>query len=98
AVSANHDDQSLHRKMDLCQEQVMKKAISISAVALIMLFMYFASLRRPSDSVHAAEEQRAVFLIRFGMDGKADVDWSGAVVPAPSRMIGWQFDSGEEIK
>ena len=75
----------------------MKKVISISAVPLILLSLYFARLRQAPSSVHAAEAQRAAFLIRFGVDGKADVDWSGSIDPPPSRMIGWQFDSGDEI-
>ena len=75
----------------------MKKVISISAVPLILLSLYFARLRQAPSSVHAAEAQRAAFLIRFGVDGKADVDWSGSIDPPPSRIVGWQFDSGDEI-
>ena len=75
----------------------MKKFISISALSLVLLALYFARLRQAPGSVHAAEAQRAVFLIRFGVDGKADVDWSGSIDPAPSSMAGWQFDSGDEI-
>jgi hypothetical protein len=82
--------------MDLCQEQGMKKAISISA-ALIMLFLHFARLRQSPNPVYAAEGQRTAFLIRFGMDSKADVDYNGTIEPPPSRMIGWQFDSGDEV-
>jgi hypothetical protein len=75
----------------------MKKAVSIFAVLLIVLTVYVARPRLAPSSVQAAEAQRAAFLIRFGVDGKADVDWSGSIDPAPSRMVGWQFDSGDEI-
>src|SRR5579859_6170681 len=83
--------------MDLSKEQGMQKAISISAVLAIALSLYVAGPRRPPGSVHAAEAQRAAFLIRFGVDGKAGVNWSGSIDPPASRMIGWQFDSGDEI-
>jgi hypothetical protein len=84
--------------MDLSREQGVKRAISISAVLITMLSLYFAGLRRPPSAVHAADTKRTAFLIRFGVDGKADVEWSGNIEPQPDRLIGWQFDSADEIQ
>jgi hypothetical protein len=84
--------------MDLSREQGVKRAISISAVLVTMLSLYLAGLRKPSRAVHAAETHKVAFLIRFGVHGKADVDWSGSIEPQPDRMTGWQFDSGDEVQ
>jgi hypothetical protein len=37
------------------------------------------------------------WLVRFGVDDKADVDWSGSVTPAPRRVESWQFDSRDQL-
>lgn len=37
----------------------------------------------------------AAWLVRFGMDAKPEVDWSGSVTPAPRRLYPWQFDSND---
>src|SRR5213083_1298480 len=75
----------------------MKKALPLS-VALVLATLYFAGSRRVSITAQAADARRTAFLIRFGVDGKARVDWSGAIEPAPGRIIGWQFDRGESIQ
>ena len=41
--------------------------------------------------------ERTGLLIRFGVDGKPDVDWSGTIEPAPARLYGWQFDSRDSV-
>src|SRR5882672_7383902 len=84
--------------MDLCKEQArMQKALPISAV-LVLATLYFASNRPVPMTVAAAEARRTVFLIRFGADGKAGVDWSGSIEPAPGRITGWQLDRDETIQ
>src|SRR5260221_5035714 len=84
--------------MDLCKEQArMQKVLPISTV-LILAALYFAGNRRVPMTAQAAEARRTAFLIRFGVDGKADVDWSGSIEPAPSRMTGWQFDRDESFQ
>ena len=40
----------------------------------------------------------AAFLIEFGADGKAGVDWSGSITTPRCRLTGWQFDKGDEIE
>jgi hypothetical protein len=75
----------------------MKKAISLSAVVALGALVYFNGVRRTTITAHAAEGRRAAFLIRFGVDGVAKTDWSGSIDPAPARMTGWQFDTGEAI-
>ena len=61
----------------------MKKALPISAV-LILAALYFAGNRKVPMTAQAAEARRTAFLIRFGVDGKADVDWSGSIDPRPA--------------
>ena len=62
----------------------MKKSILIST-ALILAAQYFASSRKAPMSAQAAEARRTAFLIRLGVDNKADVDWSGSIEPSPGR-------------
>jgi hypothetical protein len=40
--------------------------------------------------------ERVAYLVRFGVDDKPDVDWSGSITPAPARLSGWQFDARDQ--
>lgn len=40
---------------------------------------------------------KAVFLVRFGIDGAGGEDWSGRIHPAPARLAGWQFDARDRL-
>ena len=42
-----------------------------------------------------AQGDRVAYLIRFGLDGAAGVDWSGSISPQPVRLRGWQMDPAE---
>lgn len=53
---------------------------------------------QPDGFVYAAEAQPGAFLIRFGLDGAKDTDWSGEIQPAPMRSSGWQFDSADQVE
>ncbi len=75
----------------------MKKSILLTVLAAIATVAYFAGTRRPTVTVQAAESRRTAFLIRFGLDGVAGVDWSGAIDPGPARLSGWQFDAAETV-
>ena len=46
----------------------------------------------------SAVGQAATVLIRFGVDGKAGVNWSGGIEPAPVHMTSFQFSRGDEIQ
>jgi hypothetical protein len=48
-------------------------------------------------TVLPAQASPVAFLIRFGMDGAKDVDWSGSITPAPRRLAGWQFDGKDQL-
>lgn len=39
----------------------------------------------------------ADLLIRFGIDQRPDVDWSGSISPAPARLAGHQFDNRDSV-
>src|SRR5215831_17947704 len=76
----------------------MKKFFSISVTLALCLCFYLASGQRTPPGALAADTRKTAFLIRFGVDGKADVDWSGSVEPMPARLMGWQFDANEQIE
>jgi hypothetical protein len=83
--------------MDLSKEQGrMKRSISLLAVLALVAVVYLSGRKAPMTA-QAAEGRRLAFLIRLGVDGVADVDWSGRIDPAPARMTGWQFDRGDTI-
>src|SRR3954453_2949697 len=75
----------------------MTRALVISA-ALITAVLYFGGNRRAISTAQAAEARRTALLIRFGMDGKAAVDWSGSIEPAPDRITPWQFAQGDAVR
>ncbi len=77
----------------------MKREITAVAVLAAVVLVTVASLPQPAASGQASSPPRngrVAYLIRFGMDGKPDVDWSGSVKPAPARLAGWQFAPGEQ--
>src|SRR5262245_25596221 len=74
----------------------MKKVLPLS-VALVLAALHFTGTRKVSMTAQAADARRSVFLIRFGVDGKPGVDWSGAIDPAPGRITGWQLDRDDSI-
>src|SRR5258706_8701556 len=75
----------------------MKKSILIST-ALSLAALYFASSHKAPLAAQAAEARRTAFLIRFGIDGKAGIDWSGRIEPPPGRMTPWQFEQDDAIQ
>jgi hypothetical protein len=68
---------------------------TISAVAALaavaLLLPRGSSAPVPSPPAHAA------FLMRFGIDGKADADWSGSLATPGARLSPWQFDSSDSL-
>lgn len=73
----------------------MRKAIAMGAVLALGVAAYFGGSRRATVTAHAAGARRMTFLIRFGVDGVKDADWSGSLEPAPESLAGWQFDPAE---
>ena len=61
---------------------------ALAAVAALALL-----LPRGSSAPVPAAAARAAFLVRFGIDGKTDIDWSGSIAAPHSRLAPWQFDS-----
>ncbi len=73
-----------------------QKLFTLCALAGTGLWLF--SLRPQSaEFVYAAESQPGAFLIRFGLDGAKDTDWSGEIQPGPLRASGWQFDSADQV-
>jgi len=75
---------------------MIKTAISTSALLAILGVLVLTNNRKYSRTVQASGFNKIAFLIRFGVDGVKDVDWSGSISPTPSRLTGWQFDSKDE--
>ncbi|MBM3812934.1 MAG: hypothetical protein FJW20_15020 [Acidimicrobiia bacterium] len=68
----------------------------VAAGALAVAAWQATRFRQPV-AVKAQEAGGQALLIRFGIDGKADVDWSGSISPAPRGLRSWQFGAGEEV-
>jgi len=67
---------------------------TLSALAAIAAM---ALLPRGSSAPVPAPAAGAAFLVRFGIDGKTDVDWSGSIASPQSRLAAWQFDSDDKL-
>jgi hypothetical protein len=73
----------------------MKTRVLVIAAAAAALSIGIA--KRGARPVEAAASTESRLLIRFGLDGKAGVDWSGSLEAAAARLSGWQFDPGDRI-
>jgi hypothetical protein len=81
----------------ITQRGLTKIAVPIFALLIVFGFLILSTERKQTPTVEASETNKVALLIRFGVDGAKDVDWSGSISPAPSRLIGWQFDSRDKI-
>ena len=63
---------------------------ALSLAALLLL------LPRGSSAPTPAPVPRLAFLIRFGIDGKTDADWSGSIATT-ARLVPWQFDAADSL-
>src|SRR5579862_8785324 len=65
---------------------------------LLTLSLLLIPWLRRSDSAPVPESKaKTTFLIRFGVDGKADVNWSGKIDGAQLRLRGWQFNAKDSL-
>ncbi|MEX2261176.1 MAG: hypothetical protein WD696_04455 [Bryobacteraceae bacterium] len=69
--------------------------IAALAFGVLALTFFIVRQQRNAPPVQAAEPGKTALLIRFGVDGVKDADWSGSIAPAPSRLRGWQFDAND---
>ena len=70
-----------------------------SAAGVVLALACVSWFTRPDRlNLQAAPAERIALLIRFGVDGRADVDWSGSIEPAPQRLESWQFDARDGIE
>jgi hypothetical protein len=74
----------------------MKRLAAVLIVAGALGLLVRTARSRPAQAP-PVELPRAAYLIRFGLDGAAGVDWSGSVQPPPSRIAGWQFDAADSV-
>lgn len=59
-------------------------------------FIAASWIPRAPRPVRAAEPERRLFLVKFGLDGKAEVDWSGSISAPQTFISGWQFDPEQD--
>jgi hypothetical protein len=74
----------------------MTRFAILFSVFLVALGLTYPFARRHGAAVRAADD-KSVFLIRFGEDGRADTDWSGSISCQGCRIWGWQFDRQDQI-
>jgi hypothetical protein len=65
------------------------------AIAVIAVLVVFSP--RGGSAPVAASKATVAYLVEFGRDGAAGVDWSGSVAPADVRLTAWQFDPGDQV-
>ena len=76
----------------------MKGTFTVACLTLLAGIVCFFSFSGRSDSApQISSKPKSAFLIRFGLDGKAGVDWSGTVAAPGSRLQGWQFNTSDRI-
>ncbi len=71
-------------------------ALLLAASALLGVLL-LAAARQESRPATVTETRRSAVLIRFGIDGARDADWSGSLSPAPARVAAWQFDARDAL-
>ena len=76
----------------------MKKLVPLACIAILAALICFFSFFHVGRSAPAAPAKaEAAFLVRFGLDDKADVDWSGSAAAVGGRLSGWQFNAGDRV-
>ena len=68
----------------------------LAALATLGLLVFLFLLPKSSSAPVPAPPARLAFLIRFGMDGKTDTDWSGSISTS-ARLSPWQFGSEDSL-
>src|SRR5271165_1171360 len=75
-----------------------RKRLPILIPALAITLTLFAPwLKRSHSAPMSDSKPKATFLIRFGEDGKPDVDWSGRIDGDQLRLRGWQFNAKDSV-
>jgi hypothetical protein len=69
----------------------------VTGFSLMALATGVALLLPHGASAPVAAPARAAFLLRFGIDGKADADWSGSIASDRVRLSPWQFDKNDVL-
>ncbi len=77
-------------------ETYMNRFLIVLAIAITAVLVVFSP--RGGSAPVTTPGTTVEYLVEFGVDGKADVDWSGSVSQGSARLAGWQFEGGDEIK
>jgi hypothetical protein len=67
---------------------------AVSALAVVALALL---LPRGSSAPVPPPPARAAFLVRFGIDAKPGVDWSGSITAPRTRLAPWQFAGDDSL-
>src|SRR6266567_7488291 len=68
------------------------------AVLVTALVLLFSAAHRGDSAPVDVPPAKPVFLIRFGLDAKEGVDWSGSISGPQVRLRGWQFNAADSIR
>src|SRR4051794_14406329 len=78
-----------------CKASMKTLLTTLSALAAVTALALL--LPRGSSAPVPAPPPRAAFLVRFGLDAKAEVDWSGSITAAGGRVLPWQFMGSDAL-
>jgi hypothetical protein len=73
-----------------------KKSLCV-VVVLTGLYLMFAFSGRSDAGGTRTADNASVYLVRFGLDGAADIDWSGSLSADGAALSGWQFAAGDKL-
>ena len=74
----------------------MKRLALLVAAVAVLTAVTFAPRGRSAGVI--PRSTTVAFLVLFGQDGKADVDWSGSIATPGVRVSGWQFDGPDKFQ
>src|SRR5437763_191669 len=73
--------------------RILVTTLSALAMAAVLALL----LPRGSSAPVPAPPGRVAFLLRFGVDGKTDADWSGSIASPHTALAPWQFSEGDTL-
>lgn len=74
----------------------MRRIFAVAALVIVALSAWLSQNPAVAPTVRAQDSNRRLFLVKFGLDGKENIDWSGSVSGAQSSISSWQFDPAKD--
>jgi hypothetical protein len=76
---------------------VKRKILIVVSMIALSISLGLRRERRAVSAPVVENPGRHAFLIQFGLDDKAEVDWTGNVSCSSCRVSGWQFSSSDTV-